>query len=155
MTPEELRADIPVCERAAYMNTGASGPAPRRVVEATTGFVEHHEYEAPIEEGAYPAAFGTFDDVRARVAEFIGAAGEEVALTESTADGIAKVAAAIDWEAGDTVDCEIGGTLRTVLVSVHPAATLYDRSQADTFEATIQRAADLTGAGGQSTLGSC
>jgi selenocysteine lyase/cysteine desulfurase len=103
MTPEELRADIPVCERAAYMNTGASGPAPRRVVEATTGFVEHHEYEAPIEEGAYPAAFGTFDDVRARVAEFIGAAGEEVALTESTADGIAKVAAAIDWEAGDTV----------------------------------------------------
>jgi DNA polymerase len=61
---------------------------------------------------------------------------------------------AVTGEAGDTFDCEIAGETRTVMVSVHPAATLYDRSQAETFESTIQRAADLTGAGGQSTLGS-
>ncbi|MFB6084425.1 MAG: uracil-DNA glycosylase family protein [Halorientalis sp.] len=61
---------------------------------------------------------------------------------------------AVTGEAGDTFDTEIADETRTVMVSVHPAATLYDRSQAETFEATIQRAADLTGAGGQSTLGS-
>jgi selenocysteine lyase/cysteine desulfurase len=103
MTPEELRADIPVCERGVYMNTGASGPAPRRVVEATTDFIEHHEYVAPVEEGAYPAAFDTFDRTRSVVAEFLGGDTEEVALTSSTADGIAKVAAAIDWDPGDVV----------------------------------------------------
>jgi selenocysteine lyase/cysteine desulfurase len=103
MTPEELRADIPVCDESVYMNTGASGPAPRRVVEATTGFVEHHEYEAPVGEGAYPAAFGTFEDVRGTVAEFLGGDADEIALTQSTSEGIAKVAAAIDWNPGDVV----------------------------------------------------
>ncbi|WP_336001711.1 uracil-DNA glycosylase [Halorientalis halophila] len=61
---------------------------------------------------------------------------------------------AVTGEAGNTVDCELGGQTRTVLLSVHPAATLYDRSQEEAFEATIQRAADLAGSGGQSTLGS-
>jgi selenocysteine lyase/cysteine desulfurase len=103
MTPEELRADIPVCDRGVYMNTGASGPATQSVVEATTGFVEHHEYDAPVEEGAYPAAFGAFEDVRETVAEFLGGDADEVALTQSTSDGIATVAAAIDWEPGDVV----------------------------------------------------
>jgi len=60
----------------------------------------------------------------------------------------------VTGEAGGTFDTEIAGETRTVMVSVHPAATLYDRSQEETFEETIQRAADLTGAGGQSTLGS-
>jgi DNA polymerase len=47
-----------------------------------------------------------------------------------------------------------------VLVSVHPAATLYDRSQREPFEAAIARAVDLAGPGddagdgsGQSRLG--
>jgi len=103
MTPEELRADIPVCQEGIYLNTGASGPATQRVVDAVSEFVAYHETEAPIGEGAYPAAFGAFDDARETVAEFLGAESEEIALTESTADGISRVAASIDWEAGDTV----------------------------------------------------
>ncbi|MFB6302935.1 MAG: aminotransferase class V-fold PLP-dependent enzyme [Haloferacaceae archaeon] len=103
MTPEDLRADIPVCERGVYLNTGASGPAPRRVVEATTGFVEHHEYEAPIGEGAYRVAYETFDEARAAVAAFLGADPDEIALTQSTADGISRVAASLDWNPGDVV----------------------------------------------------
>jgi cysteine desulfurase/selenocysteine lyase len=103
MDPADLRAAIPVCERGVYFNTGASGPAPRNVVEATSDFLEHHEYVAPVAEGAYPAAFDTFDEARARVAGFVGADPDEVALTESTADGIARVAAAIDWSPGDVV----------------------------------------------------
>lgn len=103
MTPEELRADIPPCEDSVYLNTGASGPAPQRVVDAVSEFVSYHETEAPVGEGAYPAAFGALDDARETVADFLNADTEEIALTESTSDGIARVAAAIDWEAGDTV----------------------------------------------------
>ncbi|QGX94035.1 aminotransferase class V-fold PLP-dependent enzyme [Haloplanus rallus] len=103
MRPEDLRAEIPALERGVYFNTGASGPAPRRVVEAAGDFLEHHEYVAPVEEGAYPAAFETFEETREVVADFLGADPAEIALTESTADGIARVAAALDWNPGDVV----------------------------------------------------
>jgi len=102
-TPEELRADIPALEEGVYFNTGASGPAPRRVVEAATGFQRRHEYESPVGEGAYGAAYRVFDETREAVAGFVGAETEEVALTQSTADGLSTIAAAIDWEPGDTV----------------------------------------------------
>ncbi|MFB6157357.1 MAG: aminotransferase class V-fold PLP-dependent enzyme [Haloferacaceae archaeon] len=103
MTPEDLRSDIPACERGVYLNTGASGPATRQVVEATTDFVEYHEYEAPVGDGAYPAAYAAFEAARERVAAFLGADAGEVALTQSTADGISRIAAAVDWDPGDVV----------------------------------------------------
>ena len=60
---------------------------------------------------------------------------------------------AVTSEAGSIVEREIGASHRRVLVCVHPAATLYDRSQRETFEETIQQAADLAGDGGQAELG--
>lgn len=60
---------------------------------------------------------------------------------------------AVTGEAGSLEDVTVGDATRRVLISVHPAATLYDRSQRDTFESTIQRAADLAGDGGQAELG--
>ncbi|TKX68610.1 uracil-DNA glycosylase family protein [Halorubrum sp. GN11GM_10-3_MGM] len=68
---------------------------------------------------------------------------------------------AITSESGDVVDARLAGASRRVLLSVHPAATLYDRSQRDGFFETIARAAELSGVGergedggdGQSRLG--
>ena len=65
---------------------------------------------------------------------------------------------AITGESGSVVDARIGGRSRRVLLSVHPAATLYDRSQRDGFFETVARAAELSGLGestgeGQSRLG--
>jgi DNA polymerase len=60
---------------------------------------------------------------------------------------------AITAEAGDCHDVRIDGEPRRVLLSVHPAATLYDRSQADTFEATIAEAAALAGVDDPATGG--
>ena len=66
---------------------------------------------------------------------------------------------AVTKEAGEVHDVRLGGESRRLLVSVHPAATLYDRSQRETFFETIAEAADLTGlgdgagGGGQSRLG--
>ena len=56
-------------------------------------------------------------------------------------------------EAGDVYDCEVGGARRQVLVSVHPAATLYDPSQGETLRSALRTAADYAGDGGQTTLG--
>ncbi|ELZ31506.1 cysteine desulfurase, class V aminotransferase [Halogeometricum pallidum JCM 14848] len=115
MNPSELRASIPVFEDVRYMNTGASGPSPRPVVEDAQAMLARHEYDAASEEGPYPFAFDFYEDVRETVADFLGAEETEVALTQSTADGITRVAGAFDWEAGDVV-------VRTDLE--HPAGVL-------------------------------
>jgi len=60
---------------------------------------------------------------------------------------------AVTGEAGELFDVAIAGETRRVLVCVHPAATLYDRSQAETFESAVRRAADFADGGGQSSLG--
>jgi DNA polymerase len=61
---------------------------------------------------------------------------------------------AVTSEAGSVVNADLGGAVRDVLVCVHPAATLYDRSQESTFAETIEKAATLAGSdGGQSSLG--
>ncbi|MFC6753900.1 uracil-DNA glycosylase [Halorubrum tibetense] len=64
---------------------------------------------------------------------------------------------AITSESGSVVDARLGGSSRRVLLSVHPAATLYDRSQREGFFETVARAATLAGvaegSSGQSRLG--
>jgi len=65
---------------------------------------------------------------------------------------------AITSESGDVLDARIAGAGRRLLLCVHPAATLYDRSQREGFFETIARAAELaggdgSGADGQSRLG--
>ncbi|MFW5917923.1 MAG: aminotransferase class V-fold PLP-dependent enzyme [Haloferacaceae archaeon] len=115
MTPIELRADVPALAEGAYLNFGAHGPSPQYVVEAAEGFLRSHEYEVPIHDDPYAVAFREFDRTRERVAAFVGAAPDEIALTESTTAGINAVATAIDWEPGDVV-------VRTDLE--HPAGIL-------------------------------
>ena len=60
-------------------------------------------------------------------------------------------------EAGELFDVRIGESAYRLLVSVHPAATLYDQRQTETFETAIASAAELAGIGesesGQSRLG--
>ncbi|WP_233139172.1 aminotransferase class V-fold PLP-dependent enzyme [Halorubrum salipaludis] len=110
----ELRADVPALGEAAYFNFGAHGPSPERVVEAASDYVADHEFGSGTTD-PYERAFGTYETVRERVADFVGAEPDEVALTESTTDGITRIAGAIDWEPGDVV-------VRTDLE--HPAGVL-------------------------------
>jgi len=66
---------------------------------------------------------------------------------------------AITSEAGDIVECRLGDRAQRVMLSMHPAATLYDASQREAFEETIAAAVGLAGLGddndgdGQSRLG--
>ena len=114
-TPADVRASVPVFDRLRYLNTGASGPSPRRIVEAAQHGIEAHEWGAASDPGPYPHAFGLYEDVRADVAGFLGADPEEIALTGSTADGITRIAGGMEWEPGDAI-------VRTDLE--HPAGVL-------------------------------
>lgn len=103
MTPEDLRAAIPALESVTYLNTGASGPSPRGVVDAIAGFQAHHEFESPGGAGMYPTAESALTDARGAIADHLSAGPDEIALTQSTTDGINLVASAIEWTPGDVV----------------------------------------------------
>jgi DNA polymerase len=63
---------------------------------------------------------------------------------------------AVTKEAGAVDSVEIDGRSHRVLICVHPAASLYDRSQRDTFEEAIETAAEMVGVSadsGQASLG--
>ena len=114
MTVRELRADIPALQEGSYLNFGAHGPSPRYVIDAMHAFLEQHEYDV-VGQDPYEHAFETYEDARSAIATFIGAESHEIALTESTTDGVNRIAQAIDWEPGDVV-------VRTDLE--HPAGIL-------------------------------
>ena len=62
---------------------------------------------------------------------------------------------AVTKEAGTVEEIRINGTPRRVLICLHPAAVLYDRSQEELLRNTLAEAAALAGEqeGGQSRLG--
>ena len=103
MTPEELRASMPALDETVYLNTGAAGPSPESVVAAMAETAERQAHRAPAGDGAYASATRTFDAAREAAADLLGADPSEVALTDSTTDGINRVATAFDWSAGDVV----------------------------------------------------
>ncbi|MDS0220315.1 uracil-DNA glycosylase [Haloarcula sp. S1AR25-5A] len=77
-----------------------------------------------------------------------------VTLGKVPAEHLLERDVAVTGEAGDVFDVTVAGQPQRVLVSVHPAATLYDPSQRETFEAALATAAEFTDAqSGQSRLG--
>ena len=102
MDPAALRAAIPACEQCVYLNTGASGPAPRPVVEAVATAQRSHEFDVR-PSGHYEAAAELRATARASIAAHVGCRPDEVALAASTGDGLSRIANAIEWTDGDTV----------------------------------------------------
>ncbi|WP_410765718.1 uracil-DNA glycosylase family protein [Haloferax sp. DFSO60] len=80
-----------------------------------------------------------------------------VTLGKVPSQNLLERSVAITSESGSVVDVRIGDRSYRVLLSVHPAATLYDRGQRDGFFETISRAATLSGlsdsSDGQASLG--
>lgn len=114
MTPLELRADVPALHDGTYLNFGAHGPSPEYVVDAGANALADHEYGS-VTTDPYETAFEGYDTAREQIAAHVGAETDEIALTESTTDGINRIANAFDWEPGDVV-------VRTDLE--HPAGIL-------------------------------
>lgn len=136
MEDPPLRADMPALEATRYMNTGASGPSPRQVVSAAADWFASHAFDAPGEDGMYPAAHESFDRSRSAIADLIGADDDEIALTNSTVDGITRFAAAVEWGSDDVI-------VRTDME--HPAGILQWRHLANTTGATVRELANDRG----------
>lgn len=96
--PLGIRAQFPVTEEFAYLNTASMGPLPLPVRAALKAYAdERMMYRDPSSRRA------ALERARGRFADLFGADNEEVALLFSTSDGENLVANAIDWKPGDNV----------------------------------------------------
>ncbi len=90
-----VRADFPILERKIgekpliYLDSGATSQKPRQVIEAVASF--YREHNANVHRGLYQlAAEATdlYEEARAKVARFIGAAPDEVVFTHGTTEAL-------------------------------------------------------------------
>lgn len=84
----------------AYMNTGTLGPTPRPVWEAMTEYwrlmaVNPHEKSQIFQDHV--------EAIRAKVAAFLGASADEIAITRNTTEGNTILCQGLDLKAGDEI----------------------------------------------------
>ena len=98
----DIRADFAILGTVVngaplvYLDSGATSQKPRQVLDAERYFYEHDN--AAVHRGAHTlAALATesFEDARAVVARFVGAADDEIVWTSNATEGINLVAYAI------------------------------------------------------------
>ena len=85
----KYRDAFPACEGRAYLNCAAVAPGSTRVKAAVGTWLDHHLASGNLDSAQWWARVA---EVRARTAELIGAAPEEIALIKSTSHGLAMLA---------------------------------------------------------------
>jgi cysteine desulfurase/selenocysteine lyase len=100
---DEIRRDFPVVEQAAYLNSAAAGPLPRPVMEAASGY-----YREMMEEGdaRWDEWLERREAVRRRIAAFINAEPDEIALTTNTSSGMNIIVDALEGR-GEVISCAL------------------------------------------------
>jgi selenocysteine lyase/cysteine desulfurase len=100
---ERFRSEFPVFARRAYLNTGTDGPLPTRAVTAAAAQFarELHNGRSGAEHSASHGRLA--EQLRARLANLIGASTDEVALTHSTTEGINIILSGLQFREGDEV----------------------------------------------------
>ena len=91
--------EFPATERWTYMDVAARGLLPRSARVELDAHLDERMW-AEVDKDGY---FDLIERVRGRFAQHINAASDEIALTKNVTEGIAAIAAAIDWRAGDNV----------------------------------------------------
>jgi selenocysteine lyase/cysteine desulfurase len=87
-----------------YLNSGGSGPPPRRVIEAMRAADDLCCGPAYLEGvGLYAHQAAICERAREAASRLIGAAPEDVALTQNTTHGMNLGAASLNWREGDHI----------------------------------------------------
>jgi selenocysteine lyase/cysteine desulfurase len=126
MDAAALRAEFPVLERVAYLNTGTDGPLPAAAVRAAREHLDHEERHGRFKDH-FEARLALQTELRAGYARLVGAPPEEIALTTSASDGLARVLAGFPLGPGDEVvtsDQEHPGLLGPMLYARERGATV-------------------------------
>ncbi len=103
MTFEDARAQLPVCERLAYLNAGTSGPLARSTVEAMQERLERDLREGRSGTAWIEEVLALREEARRGLAAVLDADPARVALTDSTTRGCQIVLAGLGLGPEDEV----------------------------------------------------
>jgi L-cysteine/cystine lyase len=139
VTPEEARAEFPVLERFAYLNTGTLGPLSRATMRAMEERTRWDNERGRAGKEFFESMLALRARVRERLGALIGAPADRIALTTSTTAGCNIVLAGFDLGPEDevvTTNSEHPGLLaplhltrarvRVAEVTTRPAAEALD-----------------------------
>ncbi|MDA1129159.1 MAG: aminotransferase class V-fold PLP-dependent enzyme [Chloroflexi bacterium] len=110
----DIRSQIPVLAHTAYMNTGWSGPPPRRVAQAMKDRIDQELEQGPIMPEVLEAGREIQAQARAAAARIFNATVDEVLVTRNTTEGLNIVLSGLDWNQGDEIiicDMEHGSVI--------------------------------------------
>jgi selenocysteine lyase/cysteine desulfurase len=134
---DELRAQFPVFERLAYLNSGTDGPLPRAAADAA-----RTELAAAERDGRVHAHFARrselLERLRAGYARLVSADPAQIAVTTSTSDGLGRVLAGLRLGADDeivTSDQEHPGLVGPLLAARRNGVTVRSAPFAHVAEA--------------------
>lgn len=141
---EELRAQIPVLDHAAYLNAGTFGPLARPTVEAQSAAQQHELAEGRSSKATFEELIALRGRVKAKLATVMGVPAANTALTTSTGQGCSIVFAGLRLRPEDEVvitDVEhfgllgplnaSGARVRMARVAGRPAAEAFDLIRAE------------------------
>jgi selenocysteine lyase/cysteine desulfurase len=101
--PSEIRKRFPVTERFAYLNSAAAGPVSIAAQAAASGYYEKMMRDGDVHWNRWLA---DREEVRRKIADFINAEPEEIALTNNTSQGINVIVDALEGR-GEVISSEL------------------------------------------------
>ena len=99
-TEADRRALFPVTRRWIYLNHAAVGPLPRYVLKAVRGYIRAI---STLGDKHWDKTWDLLEDLRSRLAAWIGADAGEIAFIRNASEGISVLALGLDWRPGDNV----------------------------------------------------
>jgi cysteine desulfurase/selenocysteine lyase len=99
----EIRKQFPVTEHSTYLNTAAAGPLPRASSDAASDYYRLMMNDGDIHWDEWLAKR---EEVRNKVARFINAEPDEVALTTNTSSGMNVIIDALENH-GEVISCDL------------------------------------------------
>ncbi len=98
-----IRQEAPAVLNTAYLNTGTTGPLPRRTIAAMQAAQEEELLHGRIAPDHYPRLFATIQEVKAVAAAILRCDATELALSRHTTDGMNLALAGYPWQPGDEI----------------------------------------------------
>lgn len=100
---DDIRKEFPVTEASTYLNAAAAGPLSRATMAAATEYYQQMMNDADTHWDEWLAKR---EEVRRKVAAFINAEPDEIALTTNTSSGMNVIVDALEKH-GEVISCDL------------------------------------------------
>jgi len=100
---EQIRQQMPATTSHIYLNTGTFGPIPDCVAQAMQECIRNDWQNGRLGTAAFEAIGTIYSNARNGVAKLLNAGADEIALTDSTGEGLNIISFSLNWREGDEV----------------------------------------------------